>query len=86
MAACEMVGRGNDHRVQRLLLLQHLAEVLVELGVGILLARAGGRVLVHVAQGDDVFAGATVGVAGPFAATAHDADVQLVIGRKAARL
>ena len=33
-----VIRRGHDDRIQRLLLVEHLAEVLVELGVGILLA------------------------------------------------
>ena len=40
-----MIGRGHNDRIQRLLLLEHLAEVLVKLRVGILLARREAAVL-----------------------------------------
>ena len=60
-----MVGRGDDHGVNVLLLLQHHAVVFIHSCVRILVKRFGGIVRIHVAQGHNVFRlhGAQIGSA-----------------------
>ncbi len=81
----QVVRRGDDHRVDVLLLVEHLAEIRPLLRVGILL-EDGGRVLgVHVAQGHDVLARALGDVVLPHAADADAGDVQLLARGRVAR-
>ncbi len=76
-----VVRRRDHHRVDALLLLEHHAVVLVDLGLRVQrdgLRRVGA---VDVAQGDDVLALAGLQVGAPHAADADGGDVQLVAGR-----
>ncbi len=76
-----VVGRADDDGVDVALLLQHLAEVGVALGVGEVLVGAGRALVVDVAQGDDVLgAGDGPQVAAALAAGADDGDVEPVVG------
>jgi hypothetical protein len=86
-----MVGRADDHRVDLVRhLVEHLAEVLIDLGVRELrdlrtLAALGPQV--HVAQGDDLraaVAGDRFDVAAAHAASADAGDVQSLTGRRRA--
>ena len=79
-----MIRRAYHYSLDAFLLVQHLAEIFVAFGVGILLERLGGVVPVHVAQGDDIFAGDLLQVPSALAANAHSGDVQLAIGRRGA--
>ena len=73
-----VVGRADDDRVDALLPVEHLAEVLVLGGLGVLLERVGRVAPVHVAQGHDVLAGDLLDVPAALAADAHAGDVQLL--------
>ena len=76
-----VVGRGHDDRVDVLLLVEHDAEILVGLGLGIL-GEGLGRIAagIDIAEGDDVFALAGGQVAGAHAADADAGDVQPLTG------
>ena len=78
--ACDR--ESKPYRVDLLVhLVEHLAEVLEELGARIFfgLRLVGFGTGVDVAQGGNVFAGAGIGVAAAFAADSHAGDVQLAV-------
>src|SRR5439155_18519038 len=79
-----VIRRGDDDGIERFLLLKHLTEIFIHRCLWMLLTGFGRHVRIHVAQGDDVFTGATFNVAGAFAPGPDDADVQLIIGRDTA--
>ena len=76
-----VVRRGDDDRVDVLLLVEHDAKVLVPRRLGIFLELSLGPLVIDVAQGDDVLAqpGDGVGIARALAAGADDRDIELVV-------
>ena len=77
-----MIRRGHDDGVDALFHLgEHLAVILVALGVGIFLAARFKRARVHVAQADDDAAGlgGFIGVAGAFAAGADHPNLDAAV-------
>jgi hypothetical protein len=77
------VLRGPADHGLDVLLVEHLAEVMVLLCLGKRFGGVGQVAVVHVAQGDDVLAGALHHVAPAAPAHAHRGDVQLLVGRVA---
>ena len=75
-----VVRDGNVQGVQRLFLVEHFSEVLVEGRVGVLGAEIAANLFVRIAEGDDVFGRAGPGVAVALAAAADHRDVEFVIG------
>jgi hypothetical protein len=80
-----VVGRGHDHGVDVLLLVEHLALIAIDFGPGKLLERLGGVTLVHVTERHDVLGGALLEVVVPYAANADAGDVELLARRLLAR-
>ena len=76
-----MVGRSDDDGVDVLLLVEHLAEIGVEGGLGLLLDRAAATAEIQVAERDDVLFGGIADVARADAAEADRGHVQLLVGR-----
>src|SRR6185369_16425688 len=75
-----MIGSGDDHRIDLLVhFIEHLAVIVVLLCAGILLAPGIQRIVVDVAESDDVFRSNAVSVAGTLAARANDGDVHFLI-------
>ena len=77
-----MIRSRNRHRIDPIAhLIQHLAEIFVKLRARIFfrlsLVSLGTRI--HVAQRDDVLAGAGIGVAPAFTADSDAGDVQLAV-------
>jgi hypothetical protein len=75
-----VIGGAADHGVQ-VLLIQALAPVNVVLGLGEARGGEGQVLLIHVAEGDDVFLGEAVEVGFAAAPGAEEGDVELVAGR-----
>ena len=75
-----MVGRGDDDRIDVLLLVEHLAEVREQGGLRELLDRPGAAAEVQVAERDDVLVGGVLHVAAADAAEPDGGDVQLLVG------
>ena len=77
----DVIGRRNDDGIDRLAhFFIHFAEVTIELGFWVLFELAGAMIFIRVAEGDDVFACAVVGVTGSFSGGANDGDVDFVSG------
>ena len=75
-----MIRRGDGHGVNgRAEFREHLPEVDVKFGLGIFEQLARAVVAVGIAQGEDVFGGATVGVHGALAAGADDGDIKFAV-------
>jgi hypothetical protein len=77
----EVIGRGDHHRVDVLLLFEHSAEIDVGLGAGERFEGALEVVLLDVAEGHDVFGGETADVARAHAADADAGNVELFARR-----
>ena len=78
-----VVGRGDGDGVDVFaFLLHHHAEVRIAVGVVKALESGSGAGVVHIAQGDDVFARAAVDVYRTLAAAANGGDVEAVVGAK----
>ena len=75
-----VVGRGDDDGVEVLLLVEHLAEVGVGLGLGKPLGHLAQVQRIDVAQGDDVFAGQVIDVVGALVGHADAGQVELFVG------
>jgi len=75
-----VVGRGDEHRLDVVLLGEHLAKILPALGGGKSGKRRRGKGMVHIAEGDDVFSGQIIQVAAAHAANADAGDAQLAGG------
>ena len=79
-----MVGRRDDHGVDPIAnLVEHPAEVVERLRLGMALGGLAQAVLVNVAEGDDILASQRLEVVGPATAHTHEGDVQL-LGQAAA--
>ena len=74
-----VVGRGDHHTVDLFHLVQHLPVICELLRPGIPLENAGGMVLIHIAQGDDVLALHLAKVVGPLPPDADANQIQLLI-------
>ena len=79
-----MIGRGHNHRVDVLLLVQHDAEIFVLLGPRVLGKDLLGPRGVHVAEGHDVLAFAGGQIALAHAGDAHAGEVELFARRRIA--
>ncbi len=80
--AVNMIGSGDHHRVDALLLVEHPAEILVARGLRVAVECLGGPDIIGIAQRDDVLGDrAGVDVAVAFAANTDAGDVQFLIGR-----
>jgi hypothetical protein len=77
----DVVGGGDDHRVQVLGLVDHLPEVAELFCLRVLLGGFCEVSPVHVAERDDVLAGHLAQVLVAAAAEADEADVELIVGR-----
>ena len=78
-----VVGRGHQHGIDLLVhLVEHPAEILERLGLGMLLVNVARPLCVHVAQRHDVHArpGKVIEVTPSLAADADAGDIQLVVG------
>ena len=76
-----VVRRGHHDGVDLLLFVQHLAEVAIDLRLGVPLEDAGGVLVVYVAEGHDVvlaFDASDVGAA--LSADADSGDIEPLIG------
>ncbi len=51
-----MVRRSNNHRIDALLFIQHPAEVVIFLGIGILFEHPCSIFIIHITEGDDILA------------------------------
>ena len=79
--ACVVIGRGDDHRVDILLLVEHTAKIFVDGRLGILVDRVGGVALgIDVAQGHDILVIAVADVIAAHASYADAGNVQLLAG------
>ena len=76
-----MVGRGDHHRIDVRLFVQHYPPVTVAFGVGEFPKGAGCQAVVHIAQGNDVVFADALGVGKAFAADADAGDVEFFAGR-----
>ena len=76
----KMVGGGNRYRVNALAhFIEQFAVILVKFGLGVFFDLPGAMGAVHIAQRHDVFAVATIRIAGAFAAGANRRDVQFAV-------
>ena len=75
-----MVGRGDDDRVE-ILLIEHLPIVGIFLGERKLVGRFAQSMLVDIAQSDDILAWPRSPGCTPLRGDADDADIQLVVRR-----
>ena len=80
-----VVGRGDDYRVDVFLLVEHGAEILVDLGLRIGLEGLGCVCHIDVAKGHDVLGLAGAEIAAAHAAHADAGNVELVSRRLACR-
>ena len=74
-----VVGRGDDHGVEVLFLVEHLAKVDVGLGLGKPLGHLAQVQRIDVAQGDDIFADQVVDIVGALVGHADAAQVQFFV-------
>jgi len=79
-----VIRRGNDDRVDILLLVDHLPVVLVGLGLRILGEYFGGVAGIDVTQRDDILTGALLEIVLPHAPHADGRDIQFPAGRSLA--
>ena len=75
-----VVGCGDVNGIEGLLLLQHLAKVLIDFCIRVVLPLLVQSDLAHVAQSHNVFARTPVDVARTFSTAADAADIQLGVG------
>jgi hypothetical protein len=79
----DVVGRANDDRVDLLVhLVEHLSEVSVPFGLGVLLKSLGCPAFVNVTQGDNILTGQILETEARLAAGADEGDVEAVIRRQ----
>ena len=74
-----MVGRGDDHRVDVLALIKHLAEIGEEVRLGELLNGPGAATEIQITEGDDIFIGGVLHVAAADAAETDRGDTELLV-------
>ena len=79
-----MVGRANHYRIN-VLLFEHLSEIVVSLGAGKFLFGRCKKIVVDVAQGDDVFLLHAGDVRAGAIGRADDAEVKFVIRGESSR-
>jgi len=77
----EMIGRSDHDCVDVLLLVEHLAEVGKDFGLGIFFEGVPGVVRVDVAQGDDIFAAELFEVGCALASNADSGNVDFFAWR-----
>ena len=76
-----VIRDGDDDGVNVLaLLIQHLAEIFELRGAFVFLKSLGRPLIIHIAERHDVLVGASLDVAGRFAARTNRGNVQLFIG------
>jgi len=82
----DVIGRGDEHGVDLIAhLVQQLAKIAVLLGLGESFETAFRPALVHIAQGDDVFAGTIADVPGALPSHADAGNVQFFVRRAVLR-